>query len=626
MRSGINQRIVSLALLAGILGTISVNPFSSFDPINPIKILIISTFGFAIFGLLFSKKILKTNEFSDIEFYLFSGFIFMLLIPLFFANAPTSQQFWGVFGRNTGFLAYVSLAIIALGISQTRDVILEIRVVKALVGTSSILAVYGLVQAMSLEFINWSQKSVFATLGNVNFFSAFLGISLVMNFTLLAGWKEIANLTMRTFFILLFLLQAFLVLKTDSIQGIVTAVVGIFLATLLLVSRIDFIGPRKLSLIAAVFTLGASALGIRGLFGDGPLAKVLSQDSNFFRLDYMHAAIEMAMKNPFNGVGLDSYDNWYRTERGFISAYRTGINRSSNSAHNIYLDLAAGGGLLLLLSYLLILILVIYRISILLKNNYKFSTIQIALICSWAAYQFQALISINQIGLGIWGWILTGTLLSFLGREIGDKAGKLETIGHRPKDNSSKKQRKKVNVIHPLAAILAVIGLFVGFALAYIPFSTDVAFRKAFDSRDVSQMKIAIAKPGSNAFQQAKTLEAAIATGDNSEIINLARELTQNFPREIFGWDVIRRSPNLSASEIALATQKLQNIDPNIFCFSTNPTLGFLKAFDSLRLREKYELLGWWGFVDRRSSPSQSAFDSIRQSSKFNDFVSSLCG
>jgi O-antigen ligase len=624
----VNQRILSLSLLAGILGTIAVNPVSSFDPINPVKVLVISSLAFVILGLIAAKRIMKLRNPTPIEGYLFFIFIGFLSMPLFFASAPLQQQFWGVFGRNTGYLTYFALAIIALGVAQTRDVNLERRVVKAFLLTGIVVSAYGLVQAANLEFIGWSQKNVFATLGNVNFFSAFLGISLVVNFTLLVRWKDLQNSALALLLALLFAVQVFLVVETDSIQGIVTAALGILISIFMIARGMRIISPNKLLIFGSSLIATAGTLGFKGLFGEGPLSKFLGQDSNFFRFDYMHAAIEMTKKNPFIGVGLDSYDNWYRTERGFVSAYRTGINRSSNSAHNIYLDLSSGGGIFLLISYLSILSLVLARFFILLKKDYQFSTFQIALFCGWTAYQFQALLSINQVGLGVWGWIFTGALLSFLGRENQNQSEEISanTNISRLKGKSSRSQNKNLNVLPPLAAIFAVLGLVIGFTLAYTPFATDVAFRKAFDSRDVSQMSVVTSRPGSNAFQLAKTLEGAISTGNNGEILRLARDLTQKYPREIFGWDVLRRSPSLSSNEVDLAIKKLEKIDPNIFCFSANPVAEFLRAFDLLTLKQQYELLGWWGFVERRSNASQVKLNLIRQSSDFQGFAASICG
>jgi hypothetical protein len=32
---------------------------------------------------------------------------------------------------------------------------------------------------------------------------------------------------------------------------------------------------------------------------------------------------------------------------------------------------------------------------------------------AWTCYQVQSLISINQVGLALWGWILTGALIAY---------------------------------------------------------------------------------------------------------------------------------------------------------------------------------------------------------------------
>lgn len=171
--------------------TIAVSPMSSFDPINPIKILILSTLAFALLGIVLSSpKNLRKPE-GKLEIWVFTIFLAALSIPLAFADAPISQQFWGVFGRNTGFLTYICLAIIAFALGQTTLINTEFRIVKLFLITSLILATYGVIQLADLEFISWSQKSVFATLGNVNFFSAFLGISLVVLLALILGNRDL---------------------------------------------------------------------------------------------------------------------------------------------------------------------------------------------------------------------------------------------------------------------------------------------------------------------------------------------------------------------------------------------------------------------------------------------------
>jgi hypothetical protein len=49
--------------------------------------------------------------------------------------------------------------------------------------------------------------------------------------------------------------------------------------------------------------------------------------------------------NSLNGVGLDSYGDFYRPFRSLEAVTRTGPQRVTNTAHNIFLDVTTGAGL-----------------------------------------------------------------------------------------------------------------------------------------------------------------------------------------------------------------------------------------------------------------------------------------
>jgi hypothetical protein len=64
------------------------------------------------------------------------------------------------------------------------------------------------------------------------------------------------------------------------------------------------------------------------------------------------------------------------------------------------------------------------------------------LLCStaWICYQTQSLISINQVGLALWGWVLTGALIAYeratRGEQVEETAG-IPSKGAKVKANSS---------------------------------------------------------------------------------------------------------------------------------------------------------------------------------------------
>ena len=54
-----------------------------------------------------------------------------------------------------------------------------------------------------------------------------------------------------------------------------------------------------------------------------------------------------------------------------------------------------------------------YKIFENVLNSSKIDKPFIAISSAWFAYTVQSLISINQIGLAIWGWLLTGAVIAF---------------------------------------------------------------------------------------------------------------------------------------------------------------------------------------------------------------------
>ena len=47
------------------------------------------------------------------------------------------------------------------------------------------------------------------------------------------------------------------------------------------------------------------------------------------------------------------------------------------------------------------------------KRKTEFDVIFATIVAAWVAYQAQSLISINQLGLGVWGWSLSGLIIGY---------------------------------------------------------------------------------------------------------------------------------------------------------------------------------------------------------------------
>lgn len=261
----------------------------------------------------------------------------------------------------------------------------------------------------------------------------------------------------------------------------------------------------------------------------------------------------MSLRNPVFGLGLDSYGDWYRELRGEVATVRTGPDRIANTAHNIYLDISASGGFPLVLAYAIILIIAARAAFKVIKRTSGFNPYFTALFSAWVAYLIQAGVSINQVGVGIWGWLFTG---SIIGYEIATRSDILE---------GPKKSRLRNGAAVPMpatAALLGITGFVLGFILAFIPFQADAQFRKASATGDASELAKSVTRLGASSFHYELALDAAIKRGDEVEIARLAEDLLRRYPRDFMGWRVVQALETLPESRRVEAYQILRSLDP----------------------------------------------------------------
>jgi hypothetical protein len=241
-------------------------------------------------------------------------------------------------------------------------------------------------------------------------------------------------------------------------------------------------------------------LTVLGVTNKGPLASFIFQPSILYRADYMHAGWVMTVQHPFFGVGLDSYGDWYREVRGFISTTRTGPERTANTAHNIFLDLSSNGGLPLIFSYIALLAFALVIAFRWIRKNKHFDPYFVAIFSCWVAYQIQALVSINQMAVGIWGWMLNGALIGY-----GLSAPLANNV-----ENVRKAKNKKSSTLPASSGALAFIFGVMGFALAYIPFNADAKYKAANLTGNLTNIIKAVELPGTSGWHISQALNVAI--------------------------------------------------------------------------------------------------------------------
>ena len=554
--SPVLKRSSQSLLIIGPITTLAVSPASNYDPINLIKILFVSSLAFFNLGLFLASPKYIFSRVSKNFLAIISLFVLSMISTLLFSGAPIEQQIWGSFGRNTGFLTYLSLLIILIAMSVIQNQFTYHKIVDIVVYTAIPMTIYCLIQVANLDPISWSEKHPFGTLGNINFSSAFFGLTSIASFSLILD--KSASKVKKIALLMLIIVDQFIVISTGSIQGFMIFIAGVGIVFYIFMSkkanlRIFKVLYIAISAIAIFFT-------IYGLSNKGPLAKFLFAPSIVFRTDYWHAGYSMTISHPIFGVGLDSYGDWYRQARGEISTLRTGPDRIANTAHNIFLDISSNGGLPFFVAYVLLNVLALTAAIRVLKGQSKYSPYFVALFATWLGYLIQSLISINQIGVGIWGWMFTGALIGY---GYLDKFEEINLKNIRIKNSKkSRRMKSRDSVLPPLSGLSAIAGLLIGFTLAYIPFSADAKYKSAINLRAMDTIIQSTRLLGSSAFHSELALDTAIKNNLTEQAKEISDYLITKYPRDFMGWKARWVLSTSTDSQKAQAKRKLRALDP----------------------------------------------------------------
>lgn len=547
------KRIGSILLFLGPITTLAVSPSSNFDPINLIKLIFVTAFAFSVFALLFTVRSHLLDRLPTGVWISSGCFVLWMIVVVVISDSPLNQQMWGVFGRNTGFLTYFSLVIVLIGVALVQDRSFYRKLVWAIILTAIPTTLYALIQVAGKDPISWSVMAPFATLGNVNFSSAFFGLASLC--ATVMAFSAILSLPLRLGLLLLAGTDLLVILETGSIQGFMIYLAGIGVAGYSIVhavSRIRFLRAPYVVLGLVGFLLTAMALK-----NVGPLAKFVFGETILFRFDYWFAGWAMTVNNPILGVGLDGYGDWYRQLRGEIATLRTTPDRITNTAHNIYLDISASGGFPLLFAYLALLFYAARAAFRIFRREKEFNPYFVAIFSAWVAYLIQAAISINQIGVGIWGWFFTGALIGY------ERVSQLEV----EKREGKKPKRGEVSELPATSALFGIAGFAVGFLLAFVPFNADSNFKDALASNDATKQFETAKRTGATAYHMELSLDSAIKANNEPLAAEITAELLTRYPRDFMGWQVKQLLTTTPPAEREQAYQMLRTLDP------FNPTI-----------------------------------------------------
>jgi O-antigen ligase len=518
------------------------------DPVNVTKFLALGVMGISVAALVLFRGLRALWQNSRFE--LISAVLFFLFstISIIVTVAPLTQSLYGVYGRNTGYLTYLFLTFIFLGALLLRNTRNHKYILFGLMFAGIVNVLYCGWAWQIGDFLPWSNpyNTILGTFGNPNFIGAFLGMSISVFFAYLLADKT--SLWIRIVGFFLIVLTILEIKHSHAVQGVVVTAGGTSIVVFYKL-RSKFQG----NLIPVIYSGLVTVVGIFAVGGalqKGPLTDLIYKTSVSLRGEYWQAGINMANSHPIFGVGMDGYGDWYRRTRDAQAMILPGPNVVTNAAHNVPIDILSYGGWPLFISYLAIIFLALRAmIKVTIRNkNYDFVFVGTAV--GWVCYQVQSIISINQIGLAVWGWLLSGALISY-------------EFVTRKDENKKTLQPKRESVIS--AQLIAGLGALVGLLIAIPPFNADSKWATSTTGGDLEAVKSALASTYMTPTSASRLINA-VQLFENNKLYDLAVEYGRKAiaynPNNFDSWRVLYELTNATAEDKLVAKENMIRLDP----------------------------------------------------------------
>jgi len=412
MKQATKSKLIDLEAQRWIFGSLIVATLyfqtNLADPFNSAKSWIIFLASAWLIGYLVSFRSLITG---NRELRTVSSLATVFVVASAAVTLFTDFKFIAIFGdtqRRNGFISYLSLSIIFIATALFIRTFNVRRIYFVALFVSLPSAIYAFMQTNGKDFVKWNNpyNSIIGTVGNPNFAAAVMAVMgvLVVSITLIKSFPKYVRFTSP--FVGVFLL--YLIYKSQAKQGLLAYILGagVFGCIWLLGKN------RKLGIAAVGAGIIVFILGLLGMLQMGPLEKYLYKPSVSVRGYYWRAGIEMLKHHPLFGVGMDSYGAYFKQYREVGYPLNYGFEITSSNAHNTFIQFFATGGLLLGVSYLALNAYVFYRAIAGLRKLTGDNKLMLAGVFSaWIAFHAQSLVSIDNIGISIWGWVLGGAII-----------------------------------------------------------------------------------------------------------------------------------------------------------------------------------------------------------------------
>jgi len=309
--------------------------------------------------------------------------------------------------RNTGWIDYFFLAIFLYTAAKHIRISNISMIYWFGIGVGAVMTEYGLLQHFGHDFVKWNNpyNSIISTVGNPDFAGGVMALFLTFSVVsaLVAPWK----LWVRGLIGIQAVLTVLVINWSQARQGLLSFGLGLGIFFVVWIWQKN----RRLGQLAALGAIFTFVVALAGIFQVGPLTKYLYKSSVTVRGFYWRAGVDMFIHHPWFGVGPDRYGVWFRNYRSPQYPVNYGL-LTSTAAHNVVIQIFATCGIFVGVAYLSLLGFVLYRGAIAIKRNSGKNRLLVAgLLAAWVGYQSQSIVSIDNIGIAIWGWVVSGLII-----------------------------------------------------------------------------------------------------------------------------------------------------------------------------------------------------------------------
>jgi len=275
----------------------------------------------------------------------------------------------------------------------------------------------------------------------------------------------------------------------------------------------------------------------------------------------------MFKSDPFTGVGVDRYGAYFKEFREVGYPLKYGFEITSSNAHNTFIQLFATAGIFVGTLYLILIGYVLFSgIKLLRKSNGEDQKITLGLISAWIGFQAQSLISIDNIGISVWGWLLGGAIVG-LSNRINENLKETEI----QQVNAKHSNNVQINLFQPAVSALILIPIIV-FSSFFYKSESNLFFLKGITVPSSPQNKQpvldyvnkVINNPLSDPFYKYRAAYFLLDMGYTDEAYNIilsSHKLDPRNPDYLQGLANFEESKQNIQNAISVRN-KISNIDP----------------------------------------------------------------